>query len=84
MGRHVKRREAWKTFEVSVREVRGRSQIYATVMLSSVSGVDHRPYEVRTVWEGVVARREPGNTLSPEEAAEMATRAIREAYPGLF
>lgn len=78
------RREAWKTFTVRVTEVRGQQQVYASVELSHVSGVDHRPYRPVTVWEGVVAIRDPGEHLEADEAAEMAASALRRAYPGLF
>lgn len=80
----AKRREAWKTFTVRVREVRGVANIEATVSLSDVQGVDGRPFGERYVWAGTVSRREPGHSLTPEEAAELAVVAIRNGYPGLF
>lgn len=80
----ARQRDAWKTFTVRVREVRGSAQIEATVSLSSVAGVDNRPFGEKYVWAGIVSRREPGHTLSPEEAAELAVVAIRNGFPGLF
>lgn len=77
-------REAWKTFTVAVREVRGHNAIEATVSLSDVAGVDGRPYQPRYLWAGIISHREPGETLSPEEAAELAARALGLAFPGLF
>lgn len=78
------RREAWKTFEVTVREVRGDALIHASVTLSHVTGVDGTPYRPKVVWAGPVSRREPGFHLGPEEAAQLAAHALRQAYPGLF
>lgn len=77
-------REAWKTFTVTVREVRGSAGIYAAVRLSSVTGVPGTPHNPLTVWEGVVAHREPGESMSPEQAARYARAALGEAYPPLF
>lgn len=78
------RREAWKTFTVRVVEVRGVSALRASVGLTSVQGTDGAPYREHIVWQGVIGRREPGGHLSPEEAAELAVAALRNAYPGLF
>lgn len=83
-GRRSSRREAWKTFTVRVVEVRGASALTATVGLTSVQGVDGAPYREHIVWQGIVSRREAGQHLSPEEAAELAVTALRSAYPGLF
>lgn len=76
--------EPWKTFTVTVREVRGDAHVYATVRLSSVTGRAGAPYRPVTVWEGVVATREPGDHLSPEHAARLAQNALAAAYPPLF
>ena len=78
------RREAWKTFTVRITEVRGQAQITALVSLSDVAGVDGRPYQERPIWSGIVSRRAPGQSITPEEGAELAAHALRSAYPGLF
>lgn len=77
-------REAWKTFTVAVREVRGDARIRATVTLSDVTGKPGTQFVSRTVWSGVVATREPGESMTVEEAAELGAHALRLAYPGLF
>lgn len=83
-SRRRARREAWKTFEVVVTEVRGSSELSGAVYLSHVTGIDGTPYLPRLVWRGVLAHREPHETLSPEQAAALAQEALRQAYPGLI
>lgn len=43
-----------------------------------------RPLDRRLVWSGVIATWDGESPLSPEEAAELASAALRRAYPGLF
>lgn len=79
------RREAWKTFEVRVTEVRGMSPIRASVRLVALGHVTTpAQYRPRVVWEGIVGHRIDGQSMSEEEAAEHAAQALRAAYPGLF
>jgi hypothetical protein len=77
-------RDAWKTFQVSVREIRGERSLEAVVSLSHVPGVIDRPVGRHIVWAGPIGERLAGSSLTPEEAAEYAVAAIRKAYPGLL
>lgn len=77
--------EPWKTFEITVRVVRGRAEVYAAVRLSSVTGVVGTPMpRARPIWEGVIARREMDRHTSPEECAVWAQGALEKAFPSLF
>lgn len=78
--------EPWKTFEVTVRVVRGRAEVYAAVRLSSVTGVvgTRTADRVRPLWEGVIARRQMDRHASSEECAVWAQGALERAFPTLF
>lgn len=73
------------TFHVRVSVVRGRAEVYASVDLTHVTGIvgstGSRP---RPIWQGVVARREPGVRTTPEDAALLAQTALEHAFPTLF
>ncbi len=77
--------EPWQTFTVRVRVVRGRAEVYATVALSHVTGiVGEQGARPRPLWEGVIARREPGVRVTPSDAALYAQAALEHAFPTLF
>lgn len=80
-----KGQEPWQTFSVNVRVVRGRAEVYAEVALSSVTGiVGSTLCRPRPVWQGVIARREPQQHVTPEAAAVWAQGALERAFPTLF
>lgn len=76
--------EPWKTFEVTVRVVRGRAEVYAAVRLSHVTGIVGTPHAPRPLWEGVIARRTPDLHVTAEQSALWAGEALSRAFPTLF
>lgn len=77
--------EPWQTFTVRVRVVRGRAEVYASVELSHVTGiVGATGVRPRPLWEGVIALRDAGGSVTPEAAALWARGALDRAFPSLF
>lgn len=77
--------EPWQTFKVSVRVVRGRAEVYAAVELSAVTGiVGSTLVRPRPIWQGVIARRDASQPVTPELAATWASGALENAFPKLF
>lgn len=80
-----KGQEPWQTFAVTVRAVRGRSEIYAEVSLSHVTGiVGATGVRPRPIYAGVVSRRQADAPFGPEDAASCALAALERAFPSLF
>jgi hypothetical protein len=80
-----KGQEPWQTFSVTVRTVRGRSEVYAEVTLSHVTGiVGSTGVRPRPLYQGVVTHRRADSPFSPEEAATVAAEALSRAFPALF
>lgn len=77
--------QSWQTFVVRVRRARGRAEIRAEVELVAIYGAGTpRPLDRRIVWSGVISAWDGESPLTPEEAAELASAALRRAYPALF
>lgn len=80
-----KGQEPWQTFAVTVRTVRGRSEVYAEVSLSHVTGiVGATGVRPRPIYTGVVRHRRADDPFTPEDAAACAATALQKAFPKLF